>query len=336
MSDSRIPIVDARMIYSDRPRFVREFGDAFKRTGFAKLANTRVPMDLITQSRLTTKQVFSHPDEILKEWERPLIGRAVGFTPFQVEHSRDTPQEQGDLKRFWHVRGPKQPFVNLFPDRLVPAFGPTMRDLYDHLEAFAFDLLLCLEEYLDLPHGTLCEMAEAGHTLLRVLDYPKVGGVGANGAVRSGQHTDINLITLLIPATARGLQVQALDGTWFDANENPDEIVVNVGDMLQLLLGGLLDEKWTVHGGRLTSTWHRVVNPGEGEIDEGRNSFPMFVHPRGTIVLNEEYGIMANHYLFQRLVEIGLLDSAIRDAFFAEHPLRRPMGKRGMLGTFSV
>jgi isopenicillin N synthase-like dioxygenase len=42
---------------------------------------------------------------------------------------------------------------------------------------------------------------------------------------------DINLITLLMGAQGKGLQVKT-NGEWIDAIAEPDELVINVGDML--------------------------------------------------------------------------------------------------------
>jgi hypothetical protein len=53
-----------------------------------------------------------------------------------------------------------------------------------------------------------------------------------DNAVRAAAHGDINLITLLMGAQGKGLQVQNHNGEWIDAIAEPDELVINVGDML--------------------------------------------------------------------------------------------------------
>ena len=50
-------------------------------------------------------------------------------------------------------------------------------------------------------------------------------------AIRAEQHEDINLITLLVGASAGGLQIFTKQNEWVDAISLPDQIVVNVGDM---------------------------------------------------------------------------------------------------------
>ena len=145
-----------------------------------------------------------------------------------------------------------------------------------------------------------------GNTILRVIHYPPLSPSTPDGAVRSSQHEDINLITLLVGATADGLQVQDHDGSWIEVEGNHEHIIVDSGDMLQNLTNGLFK-----------STTHRVVNPPNAYSD--RYSMPLFVHPRGEIDLTprEEFiqqtggeqqypKISAEEYLHQRLVEIGL------------------------------
>ena len=86
------------------------------------------------------------------------------------------------------------------------------------------------------------------------------------------RHEDINLLTLLVGATADGLQVMDHDGSWIEVEGNHDRIIVDSGDMLQNLTNGLFK-----------STTHRVVNPPDAATE--RYSMPMFVHPRGDVDL---------------------------------------------------
>ena len=114
------------------------------------------------------------------------------------------------------------------------------------------------------------------------------------------------MITLLVGATADGLQVMDHDGTWIEVEGHHEHIIVDSGDMLQNLTNGLFK-----------STTHRVINPPDNNSD--RYSMPMFVHPRNEIDLTplpefiEQTGgealydpITAGEFLHQRLVEIGL------------------------------
>ena len=142
----------------------------------------------------------------------------------------------------------------------------------------------------------------------RIIHYPPLGDDVLPGAVRSAEHEDINFITLLVTATADGLEVMDHDGSWIEVEGDARYIIVDSGDMLQNLTNGLFQ-----------STTHRVVNPKD--TTSRRFSMPMFVHPRNDIDLTPrpEFiaqtggkplypSITAGAYLHQRLVEIGLAE----------------------------
>jgi isopenicillin N synthase-like dioxygenase len=126
-------------------------------------------------------------------------------------------------------------------------------------------------------------------------------------AVRAGAHEDINLITLLIGASADGLEVLTRENQWFAIKAQGDDIVVNVGDMLQRLTNN-----------KLRSTTHRVVNPPVELMKNSRYSVPFFLHPKMSMKLNclpncinsqnpiAYADITAGEYLDERLREIGL------------------------------
>jgi isopenicillin N synthase-like dioxygenase len=96
-------------------------------------------------------------------------------------------------------------------------------------------------------------------------------------------------------------------GEWIGVTSLPEQIVVNVGDMLQRLTNN-----------RLRSTTHRVVNPSRDLWHTSRFSMPFFLHPRSEMSLaclesciNVDHPkaydtITAGAYLDERLREIGL------------------------------
>jgi isopenicillin N synthase-like dioxygenase len=115
------------------------------------------------------------------------------------------------------------------------------------------------------------------------------------------------LITLLVGASADGLEILSKKNEWVPVTSLPDQIVVNVGDMLQRLTNN-----------KLKSTTHRVVNPKEELWHTSRFSIPFFLHPKSSMSLhcldsciNETHpklyeDITAGEYLDERLIEIGL------------------------------
>ena len=150
------------------------------------------------------------------------------------------------------------------------------------------------------------QYATAGNSILRPIHYPPIT-IEPNNAVRAAAHGDINLITLLMGAHGRGLQVKNHIDEWVDAIANEDELMINVGDMLSRLTNN-----------QLKSTIHQVINPPKELWGTSRYSIPFFMHPVSSMPLNclencisKEHpkgfeDITAGAYLNERLIELGL------------------------------
>ena len=100
--------------------------------------------------------------------------------------------------------------------------------------------------------------------------YPEPVGDPLPNQVRAGEHTDFGSLTILaVSERSGGLQVKLKDGSWLDVKSEPDEFIVNIGDMMQ---------RWT--NDRWMSNLHRVVNPPAGQRKGSRRmSIGYFLHP---------------------------------------------------------
>ena len=313
-----IPVIDFEDFLSDdesrRKKFVSMVGDSLKDIGFFALENHGIAIDLIEKSYQRGDEFFSLDKSVKNNYLQPNISHQRGYTAFGVEHAKDNPAP--DLKEFWQtgrshdskVSTPNYP-ANIWPTDTVPLFEETIDELYNKMESLSLKLLSACSLYLGKEENWLGEMTENGNTIMRIIHYPPLGDNVTPGAVRSAAHEDINFITLLVTATADGLEVMDHDGSWIKVEGDARYIIVDSGDMIQNLTNGLFK-----------STTHRVVNPSSKS--ERRYSMPMFVHPRNQIDLTPRpefiemtggesnyQSISAGDYLHQRLVEIGLAKS---------------------------
>ena len=310
-----IPVVDyADFLSQDENRktkFTQAVGDSLKDIGFFALKNHGIPLEAIEDSYRQGDEFFSLSDEVKRSYLQPKIAHQRGYTAFGVEHAKNNPAP--DLKEFWQTgrshptSGKTTTYVpNVWPDQHVSGFKPVIDGLYGQMEHLSQNLLQSCSLYLDKPMDWLGSMAEDGNTIMRIIHYPPLGNDVPKGAVRSAAHEDINFITLLVTATADGLEVMDHDGSLIQVEGDASHIIVYSGDMLQNFTNGLFK-----------STTHRVVNPENS--NERRFSMPMFVHPRNETDLTprQEFvemtggkvnyqSITAGDYLHQRLVEIGL------------------------------
>lgn len=310
-----IPLVDLKQYRegpaSDQQAFIQALGDAFQEVGFVGVTNHEVPHDLVNEFYRESKYFFALPLEVKKKYEVPGLAGQRGYTAFGKEHAKHS--TVGDLKEFYQigqvVRG-DDPIRSEYPDNVYvsenPRFTSSGDDLYRAFETSGSYLLMAIAEYLDLGKNYFTPHIHNGNSILRAIHYPPITSE-PHTAIRSEQHEDINLITLLVGASAGGLQILTKQNTWLDIVPGENEIVVNVGDMLQRLTNNYLK-----------STTHRVVNPPREEWHKPRLSIPFFLHPRSAMDLTcltscvtssnplAYPPITAGEYLHERLREIGL------------------------------
>lgn len=276
--DNSIPILDLKAQQAEQS--ARIFGGGLERYGFVTVVNHGISHEALQRAYDVARRVFALPLEVKRRYETPENGRMTGYASYGTEHAKEDPSP--DLKEFWHVRRNAEVHPMLFPDE-IPEFGETFDGLFDSLYEVSKRLLGLVGVYLGKPEGHFENMVRGGDTLLRLLRYPELKG--SEPGMRASAHEDINLLTLLVGATASGLEIKTRGGQWLPVHNTPDAIICNAGDMLQ------------IHSfGRIRSTTHRVVN-GDGKE---RYSIPFFVHPRADVPL-----VLAGDYLQSRLEEIG-------------------------------
>ena len=315
MGKRAIPLVDLSK-YKDgsakeKAEFVKELGHAFHSIGFVGVVNHGIPKSLIDGFYAASKSFFALPVEIKRKYEIADLAGQRGYTSFGKEHAKQS--QHADLKEFFQIgQDPKGAAVpsDHYPANVVvveePDFPKLGRQLYEAFEEAGGHLLRAIASHLDLGEDYFDRHINLGNSILRAIHYPPITQEPAS-AIRAEQHEDINLITLLVGASAGGLQLFTKENKWVDIVPEEDEIVINVGDMLQRLTNNYLK-----------STTHRVVNPPREEWHKPRLSIPFFLHPRSDMDLTcldscvtEErplayQPITAGEYLNERLREIGL------------------------------
>ena len=310
-----IPLVDLDLFVKgnsdQRAEFVRQLGDAFHHVGFVSVVNHGVPKPLVDAFYREAKAFFSLPLEVKRKYEIAGMAGQRGYTSFGKEHAKQS--NVGDLKEFFQI-GQEVPEGVTASDTYganvqveeIPAFAELGRQLYRAFEKSGGELLKAIALHLNLDEQYFEKKIEHGNSILRAIHYPPITEE-PKSAIRSEQHEDINLITLLVGASSGGLQVLNMRNEWLEVLPGEEEIVVNVGDMLQRLTNNYLK-----------STTHRVVNPPRHEWHRPRLSIPFFLHPQSNMDLTclpstvtEDHPlayepITAGEYLDERLAEIGL------------------------------
>ncbi|GAB3911216.1 isopenicillin N synthase family dioxygenase [Mucilaginibacter boryungensis] len=318
MSTVNIPRLDLDTYINgtaeQRKKFSDEIGKAFNTTGFVTITNHGLSKELIDNLYAQVKALFALPDDVKAKYEIPELSGQRGYTGKGKETAKGF--KVPDLKEFWQIGQTVtdgDPVKNEYPDNVMveelPEFNRVTREVYQKLEAAGKSLLKAIAVYLGLDEHYFDKHVHNGNSILRTLHYFGIEDPDSlpADAVRAGAHEDINLITLLIGASADGLELLTRENTWFPVSAHGEDVVVNVGDMLQRLTNG-----------KLKSTTHRVVNPPRELMKNSRYSVPFFLHPRSDMDLSsldscidaehpkQWEDMTAGEYLDERLREIGL------------------------------
>ena len=312
---NKIPSVNLADFLSDdknrKQKFINEIGDAYENIGFVALKGHFLDDELVDNLYTEIKNFFDLPTSVKEKYEIPGIGGQRGYVSFGKESAKG--KKEGDLKEFWHFGqyvDADSKYANEYPDNVnveeLPKFNEVGKQTYQMLEKTAKYVLRSLALHLGLEETYFDNYIKNGNSILRPIHYPPIQSE-PKGAERAAAHGDINLITLLMGAHGKGLQVQNTKGEWIDAVAEPDELMINVGDMLS-----------RHSNNKLKSTIHRVTNPPKESWGTSRYSIPFFMHPISDMKLDvldncidknnpkQFEDITAGEFLDERLRELGL------------------------------
>ena len=294
--------------------FIQALGDAYNNIGFVAIKNHGLTDEMTEKLYSTIREFFALNDETKQKYEVPELAGQRGYIGKGKEHAKG--RTTGDLKEFYHIGQEVtdgDPIRSEYPDNIWPDELPDMKsiglEVYKTLESTGVKMLQAIALYLGLDEHYFDDKVYNGNSILRPIHYFPIENPEEvpDDAVRAAEHGDINLITLLMGASADGLQVLRKDNRWIPITALPEQIIVNVGDMLSRHTNN-----------KLKSTIHRVVNPPKELMKTSRFSIPFFMHPRSDMDLSVLAGcvdpnnpklfedISAGEFLEQRLAEIGL------------------------------
>ncbi len=294
-----------------KAEFVSKLGEAYSNIGFVSIKNHGLSDELTSNLYRSVEEFFRLPDEAKKKYEKPELAGQRGYISKGKEKAKG--RNTGDLKEFFHVGQPSENARPDYPENIWPSEVLDLKkyttEAFDTLLHAGIHMLKAIALYLELPENYFDDKVKQGNSILRPIHYFPIEDPDSlpPDAVRAAEHGDINLITLLMGASADGLQVLRRDGKWIPITALPDQIVVNVGDMLE-----------RHSNSKLKSTIHRVVNPPRELMHTSRFSIPFFLHPVSEMDLTcldncvdlehpkSFEDITAGDFLDQRLQEIGL------------------------------
>lgn len=284
MADEAVHVIDFGAWRSSDPQartgVAAQIDRACRETGFIKLTNHGIAATLIDRLQDVTRRFFSQ-DLATKRTTiyephhgnrgyAPLGGEALAATYGQTS----TPPDLFEAFTIGPVGRPADEYhrhtnagrffePNLFPAQ-PPEFEESWTDYYRACEELANDLMSAFAVALGLGEAYFAPLIDRHITAMRSLHYPALTMEPEHGQFRIGAHTDFGSLTILLSDGTPGLQVFR-DGEWRDVEIGPDELLVNIGDLMA---------DWT--NGRWTSTLHRVVASAP---ERDRLTVTFFHHP---------------------------------------------------------
>ncbi|CAI9098476.1 OLC1v1035127C1 [Oldenlandia corymbosa var. corymbosa] len=245
-TNSEIPTIDLSPFFNlvdddedkSKKKVAEMIIEACSEYGFFQVVNHGVPLHLLNKTMELSKIYFTFPDEEKLKCS-PKAGALLpaGYSK-QPEVS---PNKNEYLVMFSADTG-----HNLLPTN-PPEFKESLEELFSYLSKTSQILESIINDCLGLPPNFLKEFNhDRSWDLLVAFHYFPATEMEDTGLL---EHEDVNCISFVVQDEAGGLEVRK-DGQWIPVVPEPGKIVVNIGDVIQVLSNT-----------KFKSATHRVVRP---------------------------------------------------------------------------
>ncbi|XP_059291565.1 1-aminocyclopropane-1-carboxylate oxidase 5-like isoform X1 [Lycium ferocissimum] len=262
-----------------KKKTMEQIGEACVNYGFFQIANHGIPLDLLCRTMDMYKPFFACSDE--------------NKLSLPENYLKST---QNSVETYEHLvfRRSSSGF-NVCP-KSPPHFKQVLEEMVSHLTKLGVVLESIISECLGLPPNFLANYNNdrSQDALMGLHYFPAT----EDENVGKPAHEDPGCITIVYQDEVGGLQVHK-DGQWIPIAPSKDKLVVNIGDMIQVLSNN-----------KFKSATHRVVRPR----GKNRYSFAFFYNVQGDkwveplpqftkeIGVSPKYrGFLFNEYLQLRL-----------------------------------
>ncbi len=284
-----VPAIDIAPFLSGDPigkqRVVDTVAAACRDIGFLVIAGHGLPADDLARAFALTREFFDLPQTTRDKWHPTGPSKQRGYHAFETRglaHTLDAnvPRDLretvflGPLEDHRdHYRGLPEAQPAYWPNTIPTepeGVDEAVTTVYRGFERLSANLLRIFALALDMPEDHFADKIDKHFSILSCHHYPALTEPPLPNQLRTGAHTDFGAMTILAMTEAKGgLEVKMPDGSWAGVQTEPQELVVNLGDMLA---------RWT--NDRWRSTLHRVVNPPNLEdAMSRRQSIGYFMHP---------------------------------------------------------
>jgi len=254
-----LPIIDLEPWFAGNPQQRFELCQRVRRvcheTGFFYVVNHGIPPDISDSYLQSMKEFFALPTSTkraidkrgpaqFRGWEQ--LGSELTNNQIDYREQIDIGVERSALSDpdpyYMALVGPNQ----WPPASEIPGFREAVNDYFKRLSEVSRQILRIMSLALGLAENHIERVfGENPSPYLKLIRYPQTIANG-HGV---GVHKDSGFLTLLLQDQNSGLEAQANDNTWYAVDPLADSLVVNIGELLQLVTHNYF-----------IATPHRVIN----------------------------------------------------------------------------
>ncbi|RCV29001.1 hypothetical protein SETIT_5G448600v2 [Setaria italica] len=264
---SAIPVVDLAAAANDRAGLVAQVRAAAETLGFFQVVNHGVPAELLAETLASVKRFNEEPAEAKRPYYSRDPARRVRYqSNFDLFHA---PAASWRDTLFLELPAPEEEIPPACRGA-VPEYAREARGLGARLLELLSEALGLHARYLEHDAGCL----DGGGVAVGCHYYPPCPE--PHLTLGTAKHSDPSFLTVLLQDGVGGLQV-LVGGRWVDVPPVPGALVVNIGDLLQL-----------VSNDRFKSVEHRVVATSPAAA--ARVSAACFFRTTGAAASTRAYG----------------------------------------------
>ncbi len=241
----QLPVIDLEPWFTgdrqQRLELCRQLRQVCHEIGFFYVINHGIPGSVSEAYLAMLKNFFALPEELkeaidksgspqFRGWEK--LGSELTNNQVDYREQIDIGVDRNPLPEpdpyYMALVGP-----NLWPpEATIPGFREVVDDYFSRLSGLSRQILRMMSLALDLDELHIEQVfGENPSPYLKLIRYPqtRAGGQGV------GVHKDSGFLTLLLQDENTGLEAQANDDTWYPVDPVAGSLVVNTGELLQLV-----------------------------------------------------------------------------------------------------
>lgn len=274
--------VDLSLYETKKQELIDTVQTALERDGFFYVINHGIPQETLRRQFDIGQHTFDGVSREEKEKHVAPIKEKGSFMGYKLQNYWEIKDGVRDRIEHYNFYQNHIDPVTRHPEPLQPFVGEAKTFLRDIRQKVLRRILNLIDGVLGLEEGYLFNLHEddkgtTGDDLLRYMLYEPLSpedSLKTNGVMLNG-HTDFNSLSTLVSQPITSLQVLMPDNVWRYVKHKDEALVINIGDQLSFMSGGILK-----------GTMHRVVSPPEDQRHYRRLGVFHFAQFRNGISLN--------------------------------------------------